>query len=101
MFQSKEEQWKGLLAEWSASGLSREDFCKTKGVSVWALDYWRRKLREDRKGKNSRFVRVKPQPRMNGAKIRIHLGGQMVVEIDGAVDEEELAKVLRAVKAIV
>ncbi len=81
--------------------MSREEFCKSNGVSVWALDYWRRKLRENGKGKNSRFVRVKPQPLRNGAKIRIHLTGQMVVEIDGAVDEEELAKVLRAVKAVV
>ena len=101
MDQHKEEQWKSLLTEWSASELTREEFCKRNGVSVWALDYWRRKLREDGKGKNTGFVRVKPQPRMNGAKIRIHLGGQAVVEIEGGVEEEELAKVLRAVTAVV
>lgn len=101
MDQRKEEQWKSLLTEWSASGLSREGFCKSNGVSVWALDYWRRKLRERGKGKNAGFVRVKPRPQMSGSKIRIHLNGQMVVEIEGAVEEEDLTKVLRAVKAVV
>lgn len=101
MDKRKEERWKKLLAEWSASGLRREEFCKSKGVSVWALGYWRRKIGKGKNGSGTGFVRVSTQPRVSGRGIRIHFGSQAVVEIEGAVDEEELAKVLRAVKAVV
>jgi len=53
MDKRKEERWKELLAEWSASGLSREEFCKSKEVSVWAHGYWRRKIGKGKNGKQS------------------------------------------------
>ncbi len=101
MDRKKCEQWKGLLAEWAGSGLNRGDFCKAKGVSVWAMDYWKRKLRGNEKGKNTGFVRVKAHQHISRATIRIRLAGQAIVEIEGTVDEEELTKVLRVVKGVV
>lgn len=40
---STEEKWYSLLKEWESSGLTQEEFCKAKGVSISRFSHWRTK----------------------------------------------------------
>lgn len=41
-------EWERQVAEYERSEATREAFCAERGLSVSSLDYWRRKLREER-----------------------------------------------------
>lgn len=37
-------EWRGLVQEWAASGLSRGAFARSRGISAVTLGWWRWKL---------------------------------------------------------
>ena len=45
--QRRRERWQELLRRWRASGLSQAEFCRRRGVPVWKLAWWKRRLREE------------------------------------------------------
>jgi hypothetical protein len=47
----KEEQWRGWIGEWRASGLSVRAFCERRGLTTHRFYYWRRVLERRRAAK--------------------------------------------------
>lgn len=43
---NKKADWKKLVSEQASSGESVAEFCRTRGISDSALNYWRSKLKE-------------------------------------------------------
>jgi len=41
------EDWQRQVSEQAESGLTQTAFCKTNGLSVASLQYWKRKLADD------------------------------------------------------
>jgi len=89
MRQSKEEdlvRWRGLVSEQVASGKSVASFCRDRGLRVWQLYEWKKRLGPSEAGA---FVAVKvasaeaastqPAP-MSGIEIRHRRGWSLVVE---------------------
>lgn len=48
MARRSREEWELLVDESRNSGMTQADFCRERGLSVGALQYWMRKLREER-----------------------------------------------------
>ena len=53
----KERQWRGMIGEWQASGLSVRAFCERRGLTVGSFYAWRRVLERRAAGKAA-FVPV-------------------------------------------
>jgi hypothetical protein len=43
----RRERWRELLRRWQASGLSQAEFCRRRGIPVWKLAWWKRRLTEE------------------------------------------------------
>jgi hypothetical protein len=53
----KEQQWRGWIGEWRASGLSGREFCERRGLATHRFYHWRRVL-ERRAAEKAAFVPV-------------------------------------------
>lgn len=42
----RERHWRGLVADWQASGLSVREFCSRRDLAEPSFYYWRRELRK-------------------------------------------------------
>jgi len=42
------DDWQRLVSEQAESGLTQTAFCEAKGLSLASLQYWKRKLADDR-----------------------------------------------------
>lgn len=45
VFSDKREAWSAHVADFSASGLTRREWCERKGLPLYKLRYWLRELR--------------------------------------------------------
>jgi transposase len=81
----------------TAAGSTVSDASRQYGVGRSLIHNWRRQEAVSVLGATVRFtpVTVEPQRRRSGT-IEIELGAGVQVRVDGAVDEEALKRVLRA-----
>ena len=63
------EEAKRLVGEYEASGLTRQAFCAGRGLSVAALDKYRRQYGQGTTGKESRLVAVEVIPGNSASKV--------------------------------
>lgn len=82
------EEGQKLVAEFTASGLSQAKFVEKKGMKLASLQYWLRKLRNDEREAELRFVEVVAKEK--GA-VRMELPGGAVVHFDVLPSTEYLA----------
>jgi len=54
------QKWQALLAEQSASGLSKKAFCEREGINAATFYYWQRRLAEPASEKTVGFQRIQP-----------------------------------------
>jgi hypothetical protein len=44
---SRRGHWRGLIAEWSASGQTQAAFCRARGLNPGTFAWWKRQLRRE------------------------------------------------------
>lgn len=90
-----------LVAEYEAAGLSRQEFCRQHGLSVGALDRYRRRRQvPDKKASESRWVAVEVSGarRMDssepGVALAVVLTNGRRIEVKRGFDANLLAQLL-------
>ena len=114
-YRDRRVSWRGVLEAWRASGLSRREFCVSRGLALWQFHYWHSRLigtagsgakgppRRDPAGARPVFVPVKPvaavKPVKGGADtgVRLRLGSLEVV-LEPGFDEATLVRLLRVLQ---
>ena len=69
-------KWRGLVSEQLESGQSAAVFCRERGLAVWALYAWKKRVRE---AEAAKFVEVAVKPVKPGW--RSSAGDDKVIEI--------------------
>ena len=105
--------WRGILAEWSRSGLSQAEYCRRRDIPVGNFRWWKRQLsaetssggvpargprKHPRDSRNS-FVEIRmtdPSPRMG---YEVVLSGGRILRLPQTFDPETLTRLIRAVEA--
>jgi hypothetical protein len=114
--QKREEQrqlWLSRVCEIEDSGMSQEDWCKSKKIPYSTLRYWVSKLKKEAAaenqetnwlkvdvspGKNISTLRV-PEETVNGNGINIRFG-EFTVELQNGCDPQRIFDVLRILKSL-
>jgi transposase-like protein len=108
MVRRSAQQWKALVERYERGTATQARFCAREGVSVGALQYWRRRLREEAAGGDAaalaiaRLVAVQvreeaPAPKETG--LRLVLSSGVSVEVAPDFDAATLRRVIDALGA--
>lgn len=92
------EEWRALVQEWRASGLSMKEFAGQRGVSASSLAYWSSTLkREPRRTPAPRLlpVRVSSTVAVTSPGLELVLG-PLRLRFDGGTSPTYIAEVARA-----
>ena len=87
-------KWHEILGEYESQGMTRREFCEARGIKVSTFAYWRTRFRKS-EGMNASMVRIAGVA-MSAANITIRVSDRLVIELDRAVSEEQLVRVLKA-----
>jgi hypothetical protein len=96
--------WQERVEEYKASGLTREAYSKQKGIQIYQLDYWRRKVsRQSNAFKTSSAdqwmpLQIADSPVKKDSHIVLWIGS-IRVEVRHGFDSQILAEVLQTVGA--
>lgn len=72
------------------------EFCSERGLKLSTFDYWRSRLK--RAAEEEPVVVKVATARRETEPIKVRVGGQIVVELDGEASEEQVARVLKAAR---
>ena len=98
------EEWRSTIAEWRASGLSREEYCEPRGLNARTMAWWEGTLaRGGRGGGGSRaratkFVEVTSAVAGIDTRLELELGG-VHVRVPASFDDGALRRVLAVLEA--
>ncbi len=96
---SKREQWRRVIEDWKASGMSMRGYCAREGVSFNGFRYWRARLAEP--GRPLRPVKLGVRPvGTAAATIDVVVAGRFTVSVAEGVSPEHLGRVVRALEAL-
>jgi len=76
---ARSEEWRRILDELAASGLTAARFCRERGIPEWKLSYWRAALRPDKAVPESAcgaggFVELPPRGAGGGSGVWVEAG---------------------------
>lgn len=91
----RQDHWREVLEQWRQSGLKRAAFCRERGLTVWQLRYWHRRLAGKEPSGSGVFARVRS---VGGSGVRLRLCG-LELEVEPGFDEATLKRLLRALGA--
>jgi hypothetical protein len=91
----RQDHWRGVMEQWRQSGLKRAAFCRERGVTVWQLRYWHRRLAGEAPSSCGVFAPVRS---VGGSGLRLRLGG-LELEVEPGFDEATMKRLLRALGA--
>lgn len=88
--------WGAHVRAWQASGLSMAAYCRQRGLSYHAFDYWKKKLGQPQASAGLELVPVTIplRPADVGAPIRIHLGDRFSLEVRDGFTPQTLQEVI-------
>jgi hypothetical protein len=95
-----------LVAEYEASGLSREEFCRARGVGLSTLDRYRtRRKRQERAGSNALLAVEVSSPVAapaagTGSALAIVLRGGRRIEVGRGFDTGTMAQLVRVLEGV-
>ena len=94
-------KWKGLIAEQAGSGQSAAAFCQERGLRVWQLYGWRKRLRQS-SARQFLEVQVARTPGPSAAApsraIEICLSGGQRIRVEPGFDPNHLRSVVAALE---
>jgi hypothetical protein len=100
------DEWRQRIAEWRASGRSREDYCAEQGLHPRTMEWWERILakggpRASAASKTrARFVEVTAAVTRAPAEARLELQvGAVIVRVPPVFDADMLGRVLSVLEA--
>jgi hypothetical protein len=109
---AKEQRWRQILRDWKASGKSRKQFCRDRGLSTNTFDYWRRAIarRDAQRAPAPSPTPAKSPPApappalipvriVATALLEIRLGGGRSVAVPAGFDPNHLRAVLEVLEA--
>ena len=91
--------WRDLLARWGASGLPQSQFCRRRGIPVWKLAWWRKRLAAERVAPGSSFVPVQVVAPLPAGELELVLRGGRVLRFGAGVDPARLSAIVAALEA--
>jgi hypothetical protein len=84
-----------VIGQYKQSGLTRVEFCRREGVSLFNLQHW---LGKRSRAEEARFVEVEARAIAEQGSYRFGFGGGAWLEVEGGFDEREvrvLASIVR------
>jgi hypothetical protein len=105
---AKEQRWRQILRDWNASGKSRNQFCRLRGLSTNTFDYWRREIaqRDAERAPHPTPVQSPPAPPalipiriVTTAALEIRLAGGRSIAVPSGFDPNHLRAVLEVLEA--
>ena len=76
-----------IIGLYEESGLTRVEFCRREGVSLFNLQRW---LGKRRRSGEARFVEVEARAIAEQGRYRMGFGGGAWLEVEGGFDEREV-----------
>lgn len=100
---SKMMIWRERLKDLSASGLSQKEWCRQQNISIYTLQYWKKKLQEEAsESKGNTWMTVVPDssalPASTDSEITIQKTGITIVlstNVDPRISHELLQVLMR------
>jgi len=87
---SKEEK-RRMVEGYTASGMTRREYCAKHGIAVSTLDYWRLKQKP-------KLVRVAIEGQPSGPGFTLTLGNGRRIESSWSFAEADMTRLIRAVE---
>jgi hypothetical protein len=92
----RREHWRGVVAEWRAGGKPQTTFCRERGIPVWKLQYWLKRVADGGAVAESPAFAAVCAP---GSGLRVALPGGLRLEVEPGFDEATLLRFLRVAGA--
>ena len=86
------------MERYRASGLTRMAFCQQEGISIYKLDFWRRKEKSEQKPKGVRLREVPWSPAAGNWAVELISPGGSTIRGRDPMSVEEIGRLLRAGK---
>lgn len=67
-----------LVAEWRTSGVSQQQFCKAKGLTLGKFSYW---VAQSKGKPDSGFIALKPDKSTLSDQVEIHYPNGVVIKV--------------------
>ena len=90
------EQWQEILAKQREAGLTDAQVAEESDISVSGLKFWRQKLKK----LSVPQALVEVTPRLPRGELRVHLPNGLIVEVSGGWATDQLASVVRQLRAL-
>ena len=86
-----------VLEEYTASGLSRREFCQQRGISLTTFDYWRREhaVKQRKQERRPRMVAVKVAGAEPAPDFALSLRNGRRIECSRQFADAELLRLIR------
>lgn len=75
----KRKQMLNLVSEWRESGLSQQQFCKLRGLTLGKFSYW---VAQSKPKPDAGFIALKPDKLTRSGKVEIHYPNGVVIKVD-------------------
>ena len=105
---SRRERWRGLIAEWSASGQTQVAFCRGRGLNAGTFAWWKRQLRQRSAGDASKRSERLPKSSSRFVEVRwasvapayeIVLAGGRSIRVPERFEPQALSRLITAVES--
>lgn len=105
---SRAEHWRGVIEEWTDSGLSQSEFCRQRDLSLPSFSWWKWELsRRDRESERPRFLPVRvvgsagsiePVPWRGSGDFEVTLQQGYRIRVPEHFDPEALRRLIRSLE---
>ena len=102
----KERFWLDRIADWKASALSQQEYCRRNELALATFGYWRRKLKPEESKPHFYPLALPPMTitqKQGGAdgKLRLVLGAdRFAIEVDDNFSEVALRRLVQALEQL-
>lgn len=85
-----------LVSEFAQSGMTRTAFCRGRGIALYTLDYYRRKLGNRNQPRGAQLLPVELVGRLPGSSshLRVELGNGRRIAVEAGFDAHLLRRLI-------
>ncbi len=90
-------EMRGVLGEYAASGLSRQEFCEQRSIALTTFDYWRREhgVKARKQTRRPQLVKVEVAASEGAGQFILSLANGRRIESTWRFADVELARLIR------